>query len=210
MILWNIAIVRHPNIGGVNVFRSLAVSAIAVFFLFVAAGCASLIEEHNGTTTVPEEPKKEVKPVGTAVGGFLGVFSADSIGQYTFEKKRTKEETEKKYGHRPSRGLLLRIENVSVVPNRVRAGEVAEIRMTYAVLGAPPRKELTVTETREIRYKGKVVGKPVAHVTLGDGTYSSLIPVTLPPGAKRGQYRVLLTVQTHKASASKEASFFVK
>lgn len=181
-----------------------------IIALFLAAGCASLLEEGGSAPAVPVESKKEVKPVTAVVGGYLGSFAPDSIGEYTFEKKKTKEETAKKYIYKPSRGIMVKIESASVVPNKIKAGDTAEIRLTYAVLGAAPRKDLTVTETREIRYKGRVFGKPKAYVSRADGTYSSSIPVTLPPDAKKGQYLVILTVQTHKVSSSRETIFYVK
>jgi len=185
------------------------ISAFAIIaLLLAAAGCASLIEEQGSTRPVPPEPPKEVKRATPAVGGYLGSFAADSFGDYTFEKKKTKEETTKKY--KQFRGSLIRIENASVVPSRLKAGEKAEIRMTYAVLGAAPRKDFTITETRDIRYKGKPFGKPIVYVSRGDGTYSSSIPITLPPDAKKGDYKVVLTVQSHKIKSSMETAFQVK
>jgi len=190
-------------------FRKIVSAAAIIACSLGISACASLLDLQETTPSVPVEPKKEVKTETTVTGGFLGAFRAESFGEYSYEKKRTKEETAKKYNYKPSQGILIKIEAASVVPGRVRAGETVKLSMTYAVLGAASRNELTITETREIRYKGELFGKPKIYVPRGDGTYSSSIPVTLPSSAKKGQYKVLLTVQTHKRSISKEATFYV-
>jgi hypothetical protein len=208
-ILPDIAIVIHPNMEVTYMFRKIFSAAAIIACSLGVSACASLLDLQETTPVGPVEPKKEVKTETAVTGGFLGAFRAESIGEYTYEKKSTKEETARKYHYKPSQGIQIKIENASVVPDRVKAGETVKIRMTYAVLGAASRKELTITETREIRYKGELFGKPKTYVTRGDGTYSSSVPVTLPSSAKKGRYKILLTVQTHKRSASKEATFYV-
>jgi len=188
--------------------KIFSVLAIAVLSLGVSA-CASLWEVQEPAPGGLSEPKKVVKTETAVTGGFLGAFSAESIGEYKHEKKSSKEETQKKYGYKPSQGIQIKIENASVVPGRIKAGETVTIKMTYAVLGAASRNDLTIAETREIRYKGTMFGKPKNYISRRDGTYSSSVPITLPASAKKGEYKVILTVQTHKKSASKEATFYV-
>ncbi len=181
---------------------------VAAFFA-VIPGCALVQEKQRGEAAKGVE-QKEVRTETTAMGGYLGKLSGGMIGHYANDKKKTKEETAKKYKYRPSQGIVARIENASVVPHEVKAGQTVEVRMTYAVLGTTPRRELTVTETREIRYKGEIIGKPVVHLACEDGTYFSTVPVTLPPDTRKGKYNVVMTVQTHKVSSSKEAFFYIK
>jgi len=96
------------------------------------------------------------------------------------------------------------------VPNTVKVGEKIDFRMTYAVLGAKSGSELSVTETREIKYKSELFAKPKMYVAREDGTYASRIPITIPSTAKKGKYTVRFTVSSQNASDSKEMSFTVK
>jgi hypothetical protein len=187
----------------------IAALVVVVICLAGIPGCALVEEEHKGAAT-ENIGQKDVKTETVAMGGYLGKLSGGMIGRYASEKKKAKEETVKKYKYKPSQGVLMRIENASIVPREVKAGQTVEVRITYAVLGTTPRRELMVTETREIKYKGEIIGKPIVHLACEDGTYSSTIPVTLPPDAKRGKYSVAVTVETHKVSASKEAFFYIR
>jgi hypothetical protein len=177
--------------------------------MLAVSGCASSLETRKEPVAGPEAPKQEVEARTAVAGSFLGAFAPDSVGEYTGEKARSKDETARKYRGKISKGILTRVESVSVSPQKARAGEKVDLKMTYAILGAPARKEFTVVETREIRYKGKLLGKFKAYVSHGDGTYSSSVPVILPAGAQKGKYQVVLTVKTHEASASKETIFYV-
>jgi len=182
----------------------------AAIVLFCFTGCASLLEEEKPASSAePAAPKKEIKAQTEAVGGFYGDLKAESIGQYSSQKKKTREETLKKYKAAASHKLFIKIEEASVVPNKVKAGDKVEMRMTYAVLGAAPRKELTITEERAIKFKKDLFGKPIAHVTHDEGTYSSAIPVTLPAGAKKGTYTVVFKVHSRGVTASRETTFTV-
>ena len=126
------------------------------------------------------------------LGGVLGALAGGLIGHYAYDKKSSKENTSKKYNYKQSRGVFVKVENASVVPNAVKTGERIDLRMTYAVLGAKPDSELSVTETREIKYKGELFAKPKMYVKRDDGTYSSSIPITIPADREKGEiYRAL-------------------
>jgi hypothetical protein len=106
-------------------------------------------------------------------------------------------------------GTVLRIEGVTAMPSVVKPGEKVDLNATYAVL-APTDTDLNITETREIRMGGELVGKPEVNVTRRGGTYSSTVPLFLPSDAKPGTYTVVTTIQTEKAKDSRETSFTVK
>jgi hypothetical protein len=106
-------------------------------------------------------------------------------------------------------GTMLRIENVAAVPATVKPGEKVDLNATYAVLEAAD-KDINITETREIRMGGELVGKPEVNVTRRGGTYSSTVPLFLPSDAKPGTYTVVTTIQSQNAKDSKETAFTVK
>jgi hypothetical protein len=143
------------------------------------------------------------------LGGLLGALAGGAIGHYAYDKKKTREDTSAKYDYKSSRGVMVNIEDTTVVPATAKGGDTVDIKTTYAVLTPDARKDLTVTETREIRYQGELFGKPEVRVTREDGTYTSTVPVTLPKDAKKGKYSVIVTVQAENVSDSKETSFNV-
>lgn len=203
-------------------YQKLISLFVIVMFMAGITGCASIPEEHKGAATGAGigaaagaaagalAGSKGAKTEMAVLGGFLGALSGGLIGHYAYDEQQSKEATSKRYKYNPSKGLMLRIESASAVPAKVSPGESVDIRMTYAVLGAAPGKELHVTETREIKFKGEIYSKPKVQITRTDGTYFSRLPVTLPPDAKKGKYTVIVTVQTKNISNSKETAFFVK
>lgn len=203
-------------------YRKIISIIVILTFMTGILGCASISEEHKGAATGAGIGaatgaaagallgSKGAKTEMAVLGGFMGAMAGGLIGHYAYDQKKSKEETAKKYKYQPSKGPLVRIENASVIPDKVRPGETVEIKMTYAVLGSAFHKELHITETREIKFKGEIFGKPKVQVTRTDGTYYSSLPITLPPDAKKGKYSVTVTIQTMNVSDSKQTSFYVK
>ncbi len=201
----------------------LRIISIVITFVFLSGvlGCATM-EEHKGATTGAvigattgtlagavlgrEGHKTEVAIIGGLLGGLIG----GAIGHYAYDAKRTREETAQKYNYQTSTGTMIRVEEVSAIPDTVRPGEKVDLRMTYAVLGADPNKAIDITEIREIRHEGELVGKPEVNVAHAGGTYSSLIPIFMSSNAKKGRYNVIMTVQTQNAKDSKETTFSVR
>jgi hypothetical protein len=131
------------------------------------------------------------------------------IGHYTYEVKSTYEEASEEYNYQPASGTMVRIEDVSALPTNVKPGDHVELAATYALLDASLDADIKVTEIREIRYEGELVGRPEVTLTHKGGTYSSTVPLFLPKHAKTGTYKVIITIQTHNASDSSETHFTV-
>jgi len=201
----------------------LRIISIIIIFAFLSGlfSCAT-IEEHKGAATGAavgaatgaiagavlgkEGHKTEVAIIGGLLGGLIG----GAVGHYAYDAKRTREETAQRYNYQASTGTMIRIEEASAIPNTVRPGDKVELRVTYAVLGADPNKAIDITEIREIKHEGELVGKPEVNVAHAGGTYSSSIPIFMPSNAKRGRYNVIMTVQTQNAKDSKETTFYVR
>jgi hypothetical protein len=204
-----------------NMYRKIISLVVILTFLAGVSGCASIPEEHKGAATGAGVGaatgavagallgSKGAKTEMAILGGLLGALAGGAIGHYAYDKKRTKEETAQKYDYKPSQGTVIRIEEASVDPSVVKPGDKVELKMTYAVLGVESGKKLDISEIREIRYEGELHGKPQISVSREDGTYSSSIPITLPQDAKKGKYRVIMTVQSPSVSDSKEVTFQV-
>ncbi|MDH5201811.1 MAG: glycine zipper domain-containing protein [Nitrospirota bacterium] len=198
--------------------------SIVILIAFVASlsGCASLTEEHKGATTGAAVGAatgavggalvagKGSRTTGAIIGGLVGALVGGAIGHYAYDVKRSRQETANKYNYQPSMGTMVRIEDVSVVPNAVNPGKKVDIKVTYALLVASPTEQISITEIREIRHDGELVGKPEVNVTHVGGTYTSTVPVYLPANAKKGTYTVITTIQAPNAKDSREMTFSVK
>ena len=82
--------------------------------------------------------------------------------------------------------------------------------MTYAVLTPSEGTLLEITEKREVRFQGELVGNPEVKVSRAGGSYASNIPLNLPATAKKGLYVVKSTVVTEKSSDTIETAFTVR
>jgi hypothetical protein len=200
--------------------RFLALLVI-VAFVFVSS-CQSMPtvpEEHKGAATGAGVGAAAGAVLGAVVGkgatsavvgGLIGALVGGAIGHYYYDQKRTGTDTAKKYSYDPSKGPMLKIEDVSVAPQTVSAGGTVDLRMTYAVLTPTADTHLALTERREIRHDGALVGNPEVSVTRAAGTYTATIPLTLPADAKKGLYIVTYTVKSDKTSDVIQSSFTVK
>jgi hypothetical protein len=189
--------------------------------------CIALVLPVAGCTTIEEHPETAAgagigagvgaiagsaisdSTTGAIVGGLLGALIGGAIGHYAFERDRTAEETSRVYNYTPAEGGLLNIEQVSNVPQVVRPGENVDLNMTYAVLTPERAGTGQITEIREIRHNDQLVGRPTVTVSRSDGTYTSTIPLQLPPDAAPGVYTVTDTVESGFGRDSRESSFTV-
>ena len=182
-------------------------------------GCANVMEEHKGAAVGTG--------VGGAVGGVMGAvighgtgavvvgtlagaLLGGAIGHFGYDQERTREQTAKDYSYKESQGTVLRIENLKAMPASVRPGETVDLKMTYAVLHDSPDTKVSVTETREITYKGELVGRPEVKVEHTDGTYTTSVPLRLPSSAAKGTYKVKAMVESQNAKDAKEITFTVR
>jgi uncharacterized protein YcfJ len=221
-VVIDIVVQANFETGGLDMYRKIVSIAVILAFMTVLFGCATVPREHKGAATGAGVGAATGVVAGAllgspgaktemaVLGGVLGALAGGLIGNYAYDKKNSKENTSKKYNYKKSRGVFVKIENASAVPKTVKIGGKIDFRMTYAVLGAPSDGTLSVTETREIKYKGELFAKPKMYVHRGDGTYSSSIPITIPSTAKKGKYTVHFTVSSQNASDSREISFMVK
>ena len=194
---------------------------VIIAFSFGIFGCATVPEEHHGAATGAAVGAatgavagallgdRGAKTETAIIGGLVGALVGGAIGHYTYDAKRTRQETEQKYGYQTGQGTMIRIESASAEPTMFNRGEKTELVVTYALLGNSPDEEFNITETREIRLGEELVGRPEVNVVRKGGTYASKVPLFLPSDAKRGTYKVLTTVQTANARDSKESTFMV-
>jgi hypothetical protein len=190
---------------------------LCVALVLPVMGCTT-IEEHPGTAAGAGIGAGAGAIAGSAigesttsavVGGLLGALIGGAVGYYAYDRDRTAEETSRMYNYTPAEGSLLNIEQVSNVPQIVRPGENVDLNMTYAVLTPERAGTSQITEIRTIRHNGQLVGRPTVTVSRSNGTFTSTIPLQLPPDAAPGTYTVTDTVESTFGRDSRESSFTV-
>jgi hypothetical protein len=194
-------------------------------FATVTMGCASVAQEteqHPGAATGAGIGAVGGAVAGSAlggrgartetaiIGGLLGALVGGLVGHYTYDVKRSRAETDRHYGYNPSEGVTMRFEDAWVEPKIVSPGQEVEMASSYAILTPQPGQEVTVRETREIKFGNELVGRPEVTVSRGGGTYTSKVPLTLPPDAKPGAYKVYTTIEIPNAKDTREAIFHVQ
>jgi hypothetical protein len=191
---------------------------LCIALVLPVAGCTA-IQEHPGTATgagigagvgAISGAAIADSTTGAVVGGLLGALAGGAIGNYVYDRNRTAQETNRAYGYYPAQGDLLNIEQATVSPQTVRPGGTVDLNMTYAVMTPERAGTSQITEIREVRYNGQLVGRPTVTVSRPNGTFTSTIPLRLPPDAGPGIYRVTDTIESSFGSDTMETSFRVE
>ncbi len=198
-------------------FRAISIVLVLALVLTPLA-CETIPEEHKGAAVgagvgavaggaAGAAIGKDAK--GVVIGALVGALVGGVIGHYAYDKRRTRNETVRTYGYKSAQGSILTLEDGFLSSKTIKPGDVLKIGMTYAVLNPSPEAKVSITETREITYGNELVGKPEIRVDRADGTYTSTVPIRMPSTAKKGAYRVRITIQSENAKDTKELSFRV-
>ncbi len=146
---------------------------------------------------------------GVVVGGLVGALAGGGIGYYLERQDRTASQAAVATGYSPAQGNLVRVDGVQVLPAQVRPGETVSLAITYTVLTPRDDQSYLVRETREIRHDGVLVANPTTEFHRSNGTFTSALPITLPPTAGRGTYEVATTVSIADRLSRGGATFSV-
>jgi len=199
-------------------FKIIA-TVLCITLVSLPLGCANVMEEHRGAAVGAGAGGAVGGVMGAVighgtgavvVGALAGALLGGAIGHFGYDQEKTREQTAKTYSYKESQGTVLRIENLKATPATVRPGESVELKMTYAVLHDSPNTKVAVTEIREITFKGDLVGRPEVKVEHADGTYTTSVPLQVPPSAENGTYKVRATVESQYAKDAREITFTVR
>jgi outer membrane lipoprotein SlyB len=146
---------------------------------------------------------------GALIGGLTGVLAGGVIGQLLDRQERTRAATSESIAYSDEKGNVVRIEEVGLNPQSIRAGETVNVNVQYAVMSRGGTEPVRVREIRHIYYQGELVGNPVVEVQRQDGTYWSTLPIKLPESATPGRYDVVVGVEMNGALDRWESRFMV-
>jgi len=119
--------------------RNLLIIGLLVAAVTIFSFCGTIPEEHKGAAVGAGLGSAAGvlfggDTEGRIIGGLVGAMVGGAIGHYAYDKPRSARETAETYDYVPSQGTIVTIEDVELTPDRVRPGEVVEMKATYAVL----------------------------------------------------------------------------
>ncbi|HEY5973419.1 MAG TPA: hypothetical protein VIU41_01635 [Geobacteraceae bacterium] len=202
----------------------LRITALVIFTAFItgSVGCVTVPEEHKGAASGAGMGAatgaiagallagEGSRTKGAILGGLAGALVGGVIGNYTVDQKKTAQETTSKYNYQPSAGTIVRIETAAATPATAGPGDKIDLDATYAVMTPTAGSDVAITESREVRIDGDLVGNPEVNVSHKPGTYRSSVPLFLPADAKKGTYKVTTTIKTTAGKDSRESTFTVR
>jgi hypothetical protein len=147
---------------------------------------------------------------GRVSGNLVGLFSqATAVPELLVSQIMSGRETAGAYDYQAAEGVRIIIEDVFLQPRVVTPGDYLDINIKYALLSPAHDNWTEITEIRELFFNDELVGKPEAHVSLADGTYTTTVRIRLPAHVPAGQYQLVATVQTDYALDAEELRFVV-
>jgi hypothetical protein len=146
---------------------------------------------------------------GAVIGGLGGVLAGGVIGYWLDRQEHTREVAARTMAYSEVQGTLVRIEQASINPQTLRAGETVNVNMQYAVITPQGTGPARVREVRQIYHHGDLVGNPVVEIERPNGIYWSTLPITLPARAEPGRYEVVMAVELNGTLDRWETRFTV-
>ncbi len=147
---------------------------------------------------------------GAVAGGLLGTLAGGAVGYYLEHQDKTRTQAVADSEYQPSQGTVVRVDGVTEEPATIAPGGTEKLDVTYTVLTPDPNQTVQVNETREVRHDGALVANPSTVYTRPNGTFTSSLPITLPPNASPGIYDVTTTVSTGDLSSRGISRFVVQ
>jgi len=146
--------------------------------------------------------------VGAAAGGLVGAVGGYLYAEHRNSEIRSQAAAAQSYSYTPARGNVVAIDNATVTPSAVGAGQQVTLGMTYTIL-TPSGSTIPVTLYREVRMGGSRVGEPYQYqVQNANGAFTDSVPYNVP--TTPGTYTVISRVTTGVGSAEKVSYFTVQ
>jgi hypothetical protein len=144
------------------------------------------------------------------LGGLLGGLAGGIVGRALETKNEDYASTARDYDYWRQRETLVRLEDVDADPARAAPKDTVHLVARYALLPSDRERKIKVIERWEISHNGRIVGNPSISTERTGGTWSSAIPLTLPPSADDGVYRARVEVEADGTKDRGSTTFIVK
>ena len=188
----------------IGVSAALVVGATSCETTGESAGLGALIGAGAGAVIGGIAGDASGAAIGAAVGAAVGAAGgaiAHDVRESRAEQIVTAEQTAETYSYQPSAGQSMVFEDAGAQPAVARRGEFVELRMQYALLGAP--NGTTITERRIVLKDDKVISQVSAeeHVR-NDGTWVSTQEFRIPDTWVPGEYEIEQSVSSTRLTVS--------
>ncbi len=137
---------------------------------------------------------------GAAIGALAGAATGAIASDIRIRRAKSRQETAATYNYTPSQGEVLKFEETSVLPSQVKAGNMVEASIQYALLGSG-ESGTSLTEARTIKKGGEVIAEiGTKNFTRTDGTWVSATQFKVPGNFEPGDYSMVQVIQTAQGS----------
>jgi hypothetical protein len=149
--------------------------------------------------------------LGALAGGIIGAIAGTAIGNYIDEQKKSRAESIRETNYKPSQGNMVRIQEVTSDPVRVKPGEIIGLKTSYYVLSPSFSGQVKIVESRVIKYNEQPVMEPlVREVRKDQGLTSSTVKVPIPDDASEGEYSVITIIDNGSNKDQSISKFYVQ
>lgn len=195
--------------------RRFIASLLIICFTLSGLGCAT--SKQTGALTgaavgagagavIFKDPR-----AGAIIGGIVGAIAGAVIGDYIDEQKKNRRESVREIKYKPSQGNIVRIEDTTIEPVRVKPGETVGLKTSYYVLSPAPVGQVKIVESRVVTYNDKPVTEPfIREVRKEQGLTSSTMKLPLPNDAAEGEYTVITTIDCGQKRDQSISKFYVQ
>lgn len=190
---------------------------LSLAVLVAAGGCATADQNNQlaGTLIGAGTGALIGGLTGGGKGAAIGAVSGAAVGwasvalvQYHARRTSSAAEESQAYGYDPSQGPVVKVQNATVAPDRVRAGDRIDLAMDYAVLAPKNTPQVQVKEVWELWKDGKLVsGMPPKSMQREPGGWETRASINVPKNATPGTYVVRHRVETGGSYDGRETSF---
>lgn len=147
---------------------------------------------------------------GALAGALLGALAGGAYGEYLHRKDKSAQQTYRDRGYQPNEGVKVEVIGAGAEPNTVAPGQQVTLEATYALMAPNVNQEINVLETRLVTLNGVEVARKPVQIARTPGTYTSKVPLVLPPTATRGTYQYSVTVAAAGQSSQLDSAFAVR
>jgi outer membrane lipoprotein SlyB len=147
---------------------------------------------------------------GAVVGGLVGALAGGAVGQYLDRKDKNAGQAAADTSYNPSQGDYVSVQSIQAQPTQIQPGGTVNLQSTYTVLTPNANQPVNVQETRQVLFNGQVVANTSGTFPRTNGTYTTNLPITLPPSAAPGTYQVNTLVAMNGKQDEKSTTFIVR
>ncbi|MBM9536616.1 hypothetical protein [Desulfobulbus alkaliphilus] len=184
--------------------HNLIYATLCIAALFLLPGCAPLVVAAGagaGYLVADQESRQKVDHFFQDLNKSIKKSTRRILGE---------QQTRKQIAHQPSAGFTLTIQQDTLTPTSVLPGERINLRVQYAIMGAPAAG-IRISKQQTLFFAGKqvtVINKE--STTRTNGTWENTLAFAVPKSAQPGTYTVKQEISAQGKTRSTQRTFTVR